>query len=197
MVGLATIAPLVVLGAIVAGAMGVMPVEDMIELALIAGEDAGMITFGALLLASPVQWLTGRTQVPVRKYLGVVFFLLAVSNGAMFVLESGLAAAFGAPFLIAGVVALGVAVPLFLTSSSWSQRVLGMGRWRRLHRLTYVVAVALLAHVVLLGEIGPGAVLIVGGLIARFGPIRRRLAAWGRRRHESRSLGSGMGVGRD
>ena len=153
---MATIAPLLVAGTLAAGLAGVITVEAIIEAALVFGEDPGMLTFGAMFLASPVQWATGRTQVPVRKYLGIVFFLLALSNGAMFVIESGMVAAFGAPFLIAGVIALLVATPLFLTSSRWSQRVLGMRRWRLLHRLTYVVAVALVAHVLLAGELGPG-----------------------------------------
>ena len=172
---LATIAPLLVLGSIGAALLGFISVEAMIGFALIAAEDPGMITFGALLLASPVQWLTGRSQIRVRKYLGIVFFLLAITNGAMFVFEAGLAAAFGAPFLIAGTVALALALPLFLTSSRWSQRTMGMRRWRLLHRLTYVIAVALMAHALLMGEIGPGFVLITSALIARIPAVKRRL----------------------
>ncbi|MGI9613900.1 MAG: ferric reductase-like transmembrane domain-containing protein [Acidimicrobiales bacterium] len=175
-VALATIAPLLVAATLAAGLAGVISVEAMIEAALVFGEDAGMLTFGAMFLASPVQWATGRTQVPVRKYLGIMFFLLALSNGAMFIIESGVAAAFGAPFLIAGVVAVLLAAPLFLTSSRWSQRALGIRRWRLLHRLTYLVAVALVAHVVLVGELGPGAVLIIVGFIARVPAVRRWMA---------------------
>ncbi len=172
-VTLATIAPLLVGGAIGAALLGVVSTEAMIDFALAAGEDPGMITFGALFLASPIQWLTGRSQVRVRKYLGIVFFLLALSNGAMFVLESGLAAVLSAPFLIAGTIALALALPLFLTSSRRSQRALGMRRWRILHKLTYVVAAALLAHVVLMGEIGLGSVLIALGFVGRIPAVRR------------------------
>lgn len=179
---LATIAPLVVTGAIAAGLLGVISAEAAITLALAAGENPGMITFGAMFLASPVQWLTGRSQIRVRKYLGIMFFLLALSNGAMFVIESGLAAAVGAPFLLAGTIALLLALPLFLTSNRWSQRTLGMSRWRLLHKLTYFVAAALLIHVVLIGDVGPGATLIALGFIARIPAVRRWLTSVADRR---------------
>lgn len=172
---ISAIAPLIIVGAISLALLGAMSIEAMSNLVLAAGENPGMITFGAMFLASPVQWFTGRSQIRVRKSLGIVFFLLALSNGAMFVLESGLAAALGAPFLIAGTVALILATPLFLTSSRWSQRFIGMKNWRRLHKLTYLVAVGLLAHIILVGDIGLGAIMITLGLIARMPPVRRRL----------------------
>ncbi len=176
---LATIAPLVVGAAIVAGLAGIIATDTMIDVALEAGEDPGMITFGAMFLASPVQWLTGRSQVRVRKYLGIVFFLLATSNGAMFVAERDLATAaaetMSSPFLVAGGIALLLSLPLFLTSSRWSQRTMGMKRWRLLHKATYLVAVALLAHLLLIPDIGPGSVMIAGGFVLRIPAVRRRL----------------------
>lgn len=173
---LATVAPLLIGGAIVGALVGALSTEALIEFALAAGENPGMITFGAMFVASPIQWYTGRSQVRVRKYLGIMFFLLALSNGAMFVLESGIVAALSAPFLVAGTIALGLAVPLFLTSNRLSQRAMGMNRWRLLHKLTYVVAAALLVHVILIGDIGPGAILISLGFIGRIPAVRRRLA---------------------
>ncbi len=172
---LAAIAPLTISGAIAARLAGALSTEAMIELALAAGENPGMITFGAMFLATPVQWLTGRTQVRVRKYFGIVFYLLALSNGAMFAIESGVDQALSEPLLVAGSAALAAAFPLFITSSRWSQRALGMPRWRLLHKLTYAVAFALVAHVVLIGDIGLGFVLIMSGFIARVPSIRLRL----------------------
>ncbi|MEM9132314.1 MAG: ferric reductase-like transmembrane domain-containing protein [Actinomycetota bacterium] len=169
----ATIAPVTVGVVITAGVLGLISTETMIDVALAAGEDPGMFTFAAMFLASPVQWITGRTQIRVRKYLGIVFFLLALSNGAMFVIESGLAAALGAPFLIAGTIALLLSVPLFLTSSRRSQRLMGRRRWQLLHRATYVIAIALVAHVLLIPEdIGISVLLIAAGFILRLPPIR-------------------------
>ena len=174
-IALAAIAPAVIGGAIVSRLLGLMTTHEMIDAALVAGEDPGMITFGAMFLASPVQWMTGRSQVRVRKYLGIVFFLLAVSNGAMFAIEEGLLGSFGQPFLVAGSLALLLSLPLFLTSSRGAQRRLGMRRWRSLHRLTYVVAAALVFHVLLLGEPAIGAWLIIVGAIARLPPVARLL----------------------
>ncbi len=174
-ISLATIAPLLIGGAIGAALLGVISIEAMIQFVLAAGENPGMITFGAMFVASPIQWLTGRSQVRVRKYLGIMFFLLALSNAAMFVLETGLAAILSAPFLIAGTIAFALATPLFLTSSRRTQRAMGMKRWRTLHKLTYGVAAALLAHVILIGDIGPGAVLITLGFIGRLPAVRRWL----------------------
>lgn len=174
---LATIAPIVIGGAITAGLLGVISTEATTQLVLAAGENPGMITFGAMFVASPVQWLTGRSQVRVRKYLGITFFLLALSNAAMFALETGVAAALSSPFLIAGTVALALAFPLFLTSSRRSQRAMGMESWRLLHKATYIVAAALLAHVILIGDIGPGAVLIALGFIGRVPAVRRWISA--------------------
>lgn len=189
--GLATVAPLTIVGAIAAGLLGAISVEAMMGLALAAGENPGMITFGAMFLASPIQWFTGRSQVRVRKYLGIVFFLLALSNGAMFVLEMGLGGILGAPFLIAGTIAFALAVPLFLTSSRWSQRTLGMKRWRLLHKLTYLIAAGLLGHVILMGEIGPGAVMIALGFIARIPSVRKWIANHGTKRKERRAIERG------
>lgn len=165
--GLATIAPLVILVVLLLGAGGLVSPETARAVALGAGENPGMITFGAMFLATPVQWLTGRSQVRVRKYLGIVFFLLALSNGAMFVSESGLGEIGSRSLVVAGAIALALATPLFITSSRLSQRMLGMRRWRLLHKLTYVVAIALVGHVLLIPDIGPGAIMIMLGFAAR------------------------------
>ena len=172
---LASVAPLIIVGSVLAAIVGLVSGEDAREVALGAGENPGMLTFGAMFLASPVQWWTGRSQVRVRKFLGIVFFLLAFSNGAMFVWEEGLGEFASQALVVAGLLALAVASPLFLTSSRASQRVLGMRRWRLLHKLTYLVAVLLLVHVALVPDFGPGALLIVLGFVARIPAVRRRL----------------------
>jgi len=184
---LATIAPLVISGAIGAALLGVISTEAMMQFVLAAGENPGMITFGAMFVASPIQWLTGRSQVRVRKYLGIMFFLLALSNAAMFILEAGVGAMLSAPFLIAGTIAFALATPLFLTSSRRSQRAIGMKRWRSLHKLTYAVAAALLIHVILIGDIGPGAALITLGFIGRIPVVRRWLTNRAAQRRETAS----------
>ncbi len=188
-VALASIAPAVIAVVVAAATAGIISEDAMVEVALAAGENPGMITFGAMFLASPVQWLTGRSQVRVRKYLGIVFYLLALSNGAMFVVERSATAMLSEPLLVAGTVALALAAPLFLTSSRLAQRSIGMKNWRILHRLTYVVAAALLAHVILIGDLGPGAALITLGFVARIPGVRRIIEARARTATSSSSPG--------
>ncbi len=185
---LAAIVPLVIAGSVGLALLGVLSIDALVAVALGAGENPGIIVFGAMFLATPVQRLTGLSQVRVRKCLGIVFFLLALSNGAMFVLDAGLARILSAPFLIAGTVAVALSLPLFLTSSRRVQRAMGIRRWRLLHKLTYVVAAALLAHVVLIGDIGPGAVLITLGFICRAPSIRRVLERRATRRRNASRL---------
>lgn len=49
-------------------------------------------------------------------------------------------------FIVAGLVAWGLMVPLALTSTKWSIRKLGGKRWQVLHRLVYVSAIAGVIH---------------------------------------------------
>lgn len=49
-------------------------------------------------------------------------------------------------FFIAGMISLGLMVPLAMTSFNASIRWLGGKRWRRLHRLSYVSAIAGVVH---------------------------------------------------
>jgi methionine sulfoxide reductase heme-binding subunit len=49
-------------------------------------------------------------------------------------------------FIIAGLTAWALLVPLALTSTTWSIRKLGGKNWNRLHRLAYVSAVAGVVH---------------------------------------------------
>lgn len=49
-------------------------------------------------------------------------------------------------FIVAGLTAWLLLVPLALTSTTWSIRKLGGKRWQALHRLAYVAAIAGIAH---------------------------------------------------
>lgn len=154
-----------------AGALGFLPVDQMVETSLALGEEPGMAVFAAMLWCTPVQWLVKRTQVPVRKWLGILFSGYAVANFAMFVVDEGLAASVSAPFLIAGSIAMLAAIPLLLTSSRWAQRTMGLRRWRALHKLTYLIALALVLHLALAGEFSFFALLTLAALVARIPPI--------------------------
>lgn len=186
-VGMATLPLVGIVLTTIAGAVGLIPVEQMINVALGLGEDPGMIVFAAMLSCSPIQWFTKRTQVPVRKALVILFGGYAVANFVMFVIEEGLVASLSAPFLIAGTMAHALSVPLVATSSRWAQRKMGMKRWRTLHKLTYVIALALVLHDALVGEIGITGMLVAIALLTRIPPIASGIQRLGdRRRHRAK-----------
>lgn len=164
---------------IIAGAVGAISTNQMIDVSLALGEEPGMFVFAAMLWCTPVQWLVKRTQVPVRKMLGILFGGYAIANFAMFVIDEGLLASMSRPFLIAGTLAMLLSIPLLVTSGRWAQRTMGMKRWRKLHQLTYVVAFFLVLHVALIGEIGLSGVLILAALFTRIPPVANAIRALG------------------
>lgn len=80
------------------------------------------------------------------------------------------------PYITVGMAALLLMLPLALTSNDWSVRRMGAAAWRRLHRLTYAVAILGAVHYVMLVkglQIRPLVFLIVVlGLLA----MRKRWA---------------------
>ena len=184
-VGAAAVPLIGIVVTVIGAALGLVSIDQMIEVSLALGEEPGMLVFAAMLWCSPVQWLVKRTQVPVRKMLGILFGGYALSNFAMFVVEQGLAASLSAPFLVAGTVAMVAALPLLLTSGRWAQRKMGMRNWRNLHKLTYVIALALVVHVALIGELTLGAGLILAALVVRVPPIATAIDGFGQRRRNA------------
>lgn len=180
-VGLAAL-PLLGIGvASAAGALGLISSDLMVEISLALGEEPGMAVFAAVLWCSPIQWIVKRTQVPVRKMLGIMFSGYAVSNFAMFVVEEDLAASVSEPFLIAGSVAMVATIPLVLTSGRWAQRTMGIRNWRTLHKLTYLIAFALVLHLALVGEFSFFALAILAALAARIPTISNAMRSYGQR----------------
>jgi methionine sulfoxide reductase heme-binding subunit len=49
------------------------------------------------------------------------------------------------PFVTAGLLAIALLIPLAVTSNDWSMRQLG-SRWKKLHRLVYLIAVIAVVH---------------------------------------------------
>lgn len=178
--------PLLGIAAIAAaGALGLIRTGVMVDLSLALGEDPGMVVFAAMLCCSPVQWYLKQTQVSVRKWLGILFSGYAAANFVMFVVDRGVAASVSAPFLVAGVVAAAATVPLLLTSGRWAQRAMGIRNWRMLHKLTYLIAVALVAHVALIGEIGLTGALVAIALATRLPGCAEVIRRAGERRRNA------------
>jgi sulfoxide reductase heme-binding subunit YedZ len=85
------------------------------------------------------------------------------------------------PYLLVGVIALGLMLPLSLTSFNCAVRAMGPRRWRRLHWLVYPAAILTILHEVwsgarLVGEVGVHLALLVLLLAWRMIPRARKLA---------------------
>ena len=70
------------------------------------------------------------------------------------------------PFITAGFTGFVLLIPLALTSNYRMTRRLGGKRWRRLHRLVYVAAVAGVVHYLWLVKVDIGPPLIYAGILA-------------------------------
>lgn len=89
-------------------------------------------------------------------------------------------------FIMAGLAAWLMLLPLALTSTSWSIRTLGGKNWNRLHRLTYAAAIAGVIHYwwgVKTGVKTPLTVTIVLGILL----AARPLLAWKKQRSALRA----------
>jgi sulfoxide reductase heme-binding subunit YedZ len=85
-------------------------------------------------------------------------------------------------FIMAGLAAWALMVPLALTSTTWSIRKLGGKNWNRLHRLAYVSAIAGVVHYwwgVKQGVRTPLAITVVLGILLLARPV---LSWWNDRR---------------
>lgn len=83
-------------------------------------------------------------------------------------------------FIMAGLTAFLLLVPLALTSTAWSIRKLGGKNWNRLHRLTYLAALAGVIHYwwgVKTGVTTPLAITVVFVVLMIARPILNRRAA--------------------
>ncbi len=122
-------------------------------------------TFSLLLACTPLHIVTGwRWPLELKRPLGLYTFLYALMH--YFVFSSAFGFAVGATatatvssFMLAfGFVATALMAPLALTSNRFSMKKLGRN-WKRLHYLTYAVAVFIILHLFALGQ---------GGVLALF-----------------------------
>jgi sulfoxide reductase heme-binding subunit YedZ len=111
-----------------------------------------LVTLGV----TPVrQWFNWAELIRVRRMLGLWTFTYAVIHLLCFwafehdfvwwaVIQDGLKR----PFVTVGLVSFGLLIPLALTSNTRSMRLLG-GRWKKLHRLIYAIAILACVHFML------------------------------------------------
>lgn len=92
------------------------------------------------------------TLMPFRRHIGILMFLTAWSHSSLnHILPGILIGNLLSPpplFVIWGMIALSLAVPLFLTSNDYSLHLLKRN-WARLHKLAYILPLIVLAHIAL------------------------------------------------
>ncbi len=150
--------------------------------------ELGLQFLVAGLVISPLRW-AGLNLIRFRRSIGLLaFFYVAMHLLAWVVLDMGLrweemaADLVKRWYIIIGMVGFAAMVPLAITSNNGAIRRLGAAAWARLHRLTYVAALAGALHYVVLVKAWPvepllylGAVCLL--LLARLWRNRQRAMA--------------------
>jgi sulfoxide reductase heme-binding subunit YedZ len=142
----------------VSGGLGPDPVRTL-ERSL--GE-TGLQLIVAGLLVTPLRRLIGINLIRYRRAIGVMAFAYVALHLTVWV-SLDLAfrwAEIGAdllkrPYIIVGMIGFLAMLPLAVTSNNLSVRKLGPVAWNRLHRLTYVAAVAGAVHYLMLVKAWP------------------------------------------
>ena len=137
--------------------LGANPIERLLH---VSGEIA-IWTLGAVLSLTPLRVLFPRSALVNalnrhRRYIGVSACIYGLIHFSCHVLYQGdwddLLQSFSKPFVWFGLLGLSVLVLLALTSNNWSVRKLGGKRWKLIHRLAYVAAIALIYHQSIAGK---------------------------------------------
>jgi methionine sulfoxide reductase heme-binding subunit len=142
----------------------------------------------ATLCITPLRRFTGVMLIRFRRALGLLTFLYAALHLTVWV-TLDLAFRWGEiwgdivkrPYILVGMIALLVMVPLAVTSNNTSVRRLGGQMWQRLHKLTYLAAGLGALHFVMLSKVwNVELVLYTAGIIVllalRLVPAAKRRA---------------------
>jgi sulfoxide reductase heme-binding subunit YedZ len=156
------------------------------------------IIFALMLCVTPITTMTGwRWHVVLRRDYGIAMFLVAATDITLAAISTGDTFKGGVPgrlgghsFLLAGSVSTALLIPLVLTANRRAQRWLGT-HWRTVQRLTYVVWITVLIHLLLLfgfRSFAIDALLVSLPLLALRVPWLRRW--WVTARHAGNRRGS-------
>lgn len=149
----------------------------------------GLQMIVAGLCITPLRRFAGLNLIRYRRAVGLVaFFYILLHFATWIVLDMGLlwdqalADILKRPYVTMGMVGLAALLPLALTSNNWSVRRLGAAAWQRLHRLTYLAAIAGVVHFLWLVKVWTVeplayAAAILGLLTIRLIPRRARVTA--------------------
>ena len=141
-------------------------------------------TFSLLLACTPLHIVSGwHWPLTFKRPLGLYTFLYAVMHYFVFTSAFGFAvgpaaaATVSSFMLFSGFVGLALMAPLALTSNRFSMKKLGRN-WKRLHYLTYAVAIFVILHLFALGQGIPLAMFYTLLLAVRIPAVRQRIVRW-------------------
>lgn len=127
------------------GGLGIDPVKEMEHRLGLWGLQ--LLVLG--LCVTPLRRYAGVNLIRFRRAIGLLAFAyillhllvwLVLDMGMLW--EQALIDIAKRPYVTMGMAGFAALVPLALTSNDWSVRRLGAAAWRRLHRLTYLAALA-------------------------------------------------------
>ncbi len=106
------------------------------------------------LLITPLKWLTGWNKLmTIRRMLGLYVFFYAVLHVSMYLWldqffewDEILKDIIKRPFITIGFFTFTALIPLVMTSNNKMVKRLGGKRWKKLHQLTYAIAIATSVH---------------------------------------------------
>lgn len=170
------------------GNLGVNPIAEITT----RTGNTGLILLLLSLACTPLMTVTGwRQPGTVRKSLGLWAFVYAIFHllnfvgldygfDLGFILQDGLPTK---PYIVVGLLAFLILVPLAVTSTKGWQRRLGKN-WKRLHKFVYVAGVAVIVHFLWIAKAADDwepalyGVLLSALLILRIPAVRKRIVAW-------------------
>ena len=158
---------------VVEGARGQLGANPIAE-ALNAFGLMALVLLVVSLACTPVRVLTGVAWIqPLRRTFGLLGFFYAALHFLLYVVvDQGLALKAIAtdvakrPFITVGMLAFALLVPLAWTSTKGQVAKLGGARWRKLHRLAYVVVPLGVVHFFLRVKKDTTEPLLLGAIVA-------------------------------
>jgi len=167
------------------GGMGVEPINALERK---MGEIALQLVIAGLCI-TPLRRFASINLIRFRRTLGVLAFTYLCVHLVIWVLldmslrwDQMWADILKRPYITIGMAAFVMAVPLALTSNNLSIRKLGPLAWRRLHKLTYAIAVLGAVHFVMVQKVWETEPLIYLVVIAVLLLLRLQLGQQGRAR---------------
>jgi sulfoxide reductase heme-binding subunit YedZ len=132
----------------------------------------------AALFITPLRWV-GLNLLRFRRQLGLVAFAYVVLHfAAWLTIDMGLRWSQILPdlykrwYILIGMSALVLLIPLAITSNNASIRRMGAKNWNRLHKLAYVATGLAMVHFLMVGKVYTTEVLIYAGLLIALLAVR-------------------------